>query len=151
MYLLCITSTCNKAGQTRVNTPFFGCKTRLKQFEHGATRGELHAPRFKVRSVGLWNLLPHLPHPPGPDPPFSSNHPCSGMSHPCNYYSDVVKAKEVEGGGRKGDSAVIQFTILAGAFFSLCGHGGDRRSQQALRTLAGRSPTQKPHGQKERS
>ena len=41
---------------------------------------------------------------------------------------------------------MIQFTILAGTFFSLCGHGGDRRSQQALRTLAGRSPAQKPHG-----
>ncbi|TKS69135.1 hypothetical protein D9C73_003199 [Collichthys lucidus] len=54
------------------------------------------------------------------------------------------------GGGGRGDSAVIQFTILAVAFFSLCGHGGDRRSQQALRTLAGRSPTQKPHGQRKK-
>ncbi len=43
---------------------------------------------------------------------------------------------------------MIQFTILAGAFFLLCGHGGDRHSQQALRTLAGRSPAQKPHGQR---
>ncbi|KAI4832373.1 hypothetical protein KUCAC02_015342 [Chaenocephalus aceratus] len=77
--------------------------------------------------------------------------PLVESSTPQDYYSDVVKAKEVEGGGRKGESAVIQFTILAGAFFSLCGHGGDQRSQQALRTLAGRSPTQKPHCQRERS
>lgn len=41
-----------------------------------------------------------------------------------------MKGKEEEKEGL--DSAVIQFTILAEAFFSLCGHGGDRRSQQAL-------------------
>ncbi|CAB1416492.1 unnamed protein product [Pleuronectes platessa] len=42
------------------------------------------------------------------------------------------------------------FTILARAFFSLCGHEGDRRSQQALRTLAGRSPTEEPHGRRKK-
>lgn len=40
---------------------------------------------------------------------------------------------------RKGDITGIQFTILAGAFFSLCGHGGNRRSERARRTLAGHS------------
>lgn len=59
-----------------------------------------------------------------------------------------MRQKEEEGTGV--DSAVIQFTILAGAFFSLCGHVGDRRSHRALRTLAGHSPTQKPHGQRQK-
>ncbi|KAK5926960.1 hypothetical protein CgunFtcFv8_022492 [Champsocephalus gunnari] len=63
-------STCNKAGQTRVNTPLFGCKTRLKQFEHGATRGEFHAPRSDQSASGIYcptSLTPRaltLPSPP---------------------------------------------------------------------------------------
>lgn len=32
-------------------------------------------------------------------------------------------------GRPQGDITGIQFTILAEAFFSLCGHGGDRRSE----------------------
>lgn len=51
----------------------------------------------------------------------------------------------VVGGGAGEGSAEIQFTILAGSFFSLCGHGGDQQQPAGTEDTGRPRPPHRSH------
>lgn len=86
---LCNMSTCNKAEHAHVKMQFLAAAVVFTVTTRCHT--ELHAPWFKVRSAALYGPCPTPAHSPT-DPPLASNHPCSGMSHPCSVPKETLSA-----------------------------------------------------------
>lgn len=85
----CNTSTCNRAWHTGVNVQFLAVVVEHEGFDsmyivHGATLSS--TPRSSRSDQSVSGICcPSPAPPPSPhDPPLFSNHPCSGMSHPCS-------------------------------------------------------------------
>lgn len=88
---LCNMSTCNKAAHAHVKMQFLAAAVVFTVTTRCHT--ELHAPWFKVRSAALYGPCPTPAHSPT-DPPLASNHPCSGMSHPCSVPKETLSATD---------------------------------------------------------